>query len=98
MDGVPYLYAEHWCKKQIVRGERLHGAAWLSGNVSCLLVVSKPLAKQYGIDEPSKVVVEGRPEGILIRNVQAFEVAPNYATNAPQIIQSPKEISENEQS
>lgn len=73
-------------------GKKLQGTAWLAGNASCLLLIPKPLAKQYGIDEPSNVVIEGRPEGILIRKVEALEVAPNSATNAPEIIQSPKEI------
>jgi hypothetical protein len=65
---------------------------WLAGNASCLFLISKPLAKQYGIDEPSNVVVEGRPEGILIRKVHALEVASNSATSY-----SPQEISEDEQ-
>ena len=76
----------------IEMGKKLQGTAWLAGNASCLLLIPKPLAKQYGIDEPSNVVIEGRPEGILIRKVEALEVAPNSATNAPEIIQSPKEI------
>lgn len=73
-------------------GKKLLGTTWLAGDASCLLVVPKPLAKQYGIDQPSNVIIEGRPEGILIRKVEALEVAPNSATNAPEIIQSPKVI------
>lgn len=69
----------------------MRGTAWLAGDASCLLIVPKHLAKQYGIDEPSNVIIEGRPEGLLIRKVEALEVAPNSATNAPEI-QSPKEI------
>ena len=76
----------------IEMGKKLQGTAWLAGNASCLLLIPKPLAKQYGIDEPSNVVIEGRPEGILItRKGEALEVAPNSATNASEIIQSPKE-------
>jgi bifunctional DNA-binding transcriptional regulator/antitoxin component of YhaV-PrlF toxin-antitoxin module len=67
------------------------GTAWLAGDASCLLIVPKHLAKQYGIDDPSNVIIEGRPEGILVRKVEALEVAPYSATNAPEIIQSPKE-------
>ena len=79
-------------------GKRLQGTAWLAGNDSCLFLISKPLAKYYGIDEPSNVVVEGTREGILIRKVQALEVAPNSATNATERAQSTKEIYEDEQS
>jgi hypothetical protein len=73
-------------------GKKLHGTTWLAGDDSCLLVVPKPLAKQYGIDQPSNVIIEGRPEGILIKRVEALEVAPNSATNATETIQSPKEV------
>jgi hypothetical protein len=75
----------------IEMGKKLQGTAWLAGDASCLLIVPKHLAKQYGIDEPSNVIIEGRSEGILIRKVEALEVAPNSATNASQVIQSPKE-------
>jgi hypothetical protein len=76
----------------IEMGKKLQGTAWLAGDASCLLVLPKHLAKQYGIDDPSNVIIEGRPEGILVRKVEALEVAPNSATNASEIIQSPKEI------
>jgi hypothetical protein len=42
---------------------------FLTGRVSCTLIISKDIAKKYGIDEPSHVVVEERPEGILIRKL-----------------------------
>jgi hypothetical protein len=43
---------------------------WLAGQESCTLVIPKDFAKQYGLDEPSHVVIEGRPEGILIRKLE----------------------------
>jgi hypothetical protein len=49
---------------------KLLGTTWLAGSASCTLVIPKPLAKQYGIDHPSNVVIEGRPEGILIRKIE----------------------------
>lgn len=49
---------------------KLLGTTWLAGNASCTLVIPKPLAKEYGIDHPSNVVIEGRPEGILIRKIE----------------------------
>lgn len=50
--------------------KKLLGTTWLAGNASCTLVIPKHLAKEYGIDQPSNVVIEGRPEGILIRKVE----------------------------
>jgi|GEM_PF-865472 len=40
---------------------------FLSGTTSCTLIIAKEIAKKYGIDEPSHVIVEGTEEGILIR-------------------------------
>jgi hypothetical protein len=50
--------------------KKLLGTTWLAGNASCTLVIPKPLAKEYGIDHPSNVVIEARPEGILIRKIE----------------------------
>ena len=50
--------------------KKLLGTTWLAGNASCTLVIPKHLANEYGIDQPSNVVIEGRPEGILIRKVE----------------------------
>ena len=49
-------------KKEIIR-------TWLAGQNSCTLIIPKEFAKEYGLDQPSYVVVEGRPEGILIRKL-----------------------------
>lgn len=54
----------HKCDKKLL------GTTWLAGNTSCTLVIPKLLAREYGIDHPSNVVIEGRPEGILIRKVE----------------------------
>jgi hypothetical protein len=43
---------------------------WLSGQHSCTLVIPKEFAKIYGLDQPSHVVIEGRPDGILIKRLQ----------------------------
>jgi len=50
-------------KKEIIR-------TWLAGQNSCTLVIPKEFAKKYGLDEPSYVIVEGRPEGILIKKLE----------------------------
>jgi hypothetical protein len=50
--------------------KKLVGTTWLAGNSSCTLVIPKSLAKEYGIDQPSNIVIEGRPDGILIRKME----------------------------
>jgi hypothetical protein len=49
--------------KQIVR-------TWLAGHCSCTLVVPKDFARDYGLDRPSHVILEKKPEGILIRKLE----------------------------
>jgi hypothetical protein len=46
------------------------GKTWLAGQHSCTLVIPREFAQQYGLDQPSHVVVEGRPEGILIKKLE----------------------------
>jgi hypothetical protein len=43
---------------------------WLTGHHSCTLVVPREFARQYGLDEPSHVIIEGKPEGILIKKIE----------------------------
>ncbi|CAN5536255.1 hypothetical protein BH18THE2_BH18THE2_37420 [soil metagenome] len=43
---------------------------FLTGRTSCTLIISKDIAKRYGIDEPSHVIVEGTDIGILIRKLE----------------------------
>jgi hypothetical protein len=49
-------------KKEIVK-------TWLAGQYSCILIIPKDFAKEYGLDKPSHVIVEGTLEGILIRKL-----------------------------
>ena len=42
---------------------------WLAGQHCCTLVIPKDFAREYGIEKPSHVVIEGRPDGILIRRL-----------------------------
>jgi hypothetical protein len=50
-------------KKEIIK-------TWLTGQHSCTLVIPREFAKGYGLDKPSHVVVEKKPEGILIRKIE----------------------------
>ena len=51
-------------------GKKLLGTTWLAGNHSCTLVIPKLLAEKYGLDKPSNVIIQGLPEGILIKKVE----------------------------
>ena len=42
---------------------------WLTGNSSCTLVIPKNFAKEYGLDKPSHIIIEKRPDGLLIRRL-----------------------------
>jgi hypothetical protein len=50
-------------KKDIIK-------TWLTGQRSCTLIIAKEFAQEYGLDKPSHVVVEKRPEGILIKKIE----------------------------
>jgi hypothetical protein len=43
---------------------------WLAGHCSCTLVIPKDFAKEYGLDQPSHVMLEKKKEGILIRKLE----------------------------
>ncbi len=43
---------------------------WLSGQNSCTLIIPKSVAKEYGLENPSHVIVESTSEGILIKKLQ----------------------------
>lgn len=49
-------------KKEIIK-------TWLTGQHSCTLIIPRDFAQEYGLDEPTHVVVEGTSEGILIRKL-----------------------------
>jgi hypothetical protein len=49
-------------KKEIIK-------TWLTGQHSCTLIIPKDFAKEYGLDKPSHVVVQGTSDGILIRKL-----------------------------
>jgi hypothetical protein len=42
---------------------------WLTGQKSCTLIIPRDTARKYDLEEPSHVVVEETPEGILIRKL-----------------------------
>jgi bifunctional DNA-binding transcriptional regulator/antitoxin component of YhaV-PrlF toxin-antitoxin module len=42
---------------------------FLSGRISSTLIIPIEIAKEYGLDEASHVIVEGTSEGILIKKL-----------------------------
>jgi antitoxin component of MazEF toxin-antitoxin module len=50
-------------KKEVIK-------TWLAGQNSCTMIIPKDFAKSYGLDQPSHVVIEGTPDGILIRRLE----------------------------
>jgi hypothetical protein len=43
---------------------------WISGQKSCTLIIRRELAQEYRLLEPAHVILERRPEGILIRKLE----------------------------
>jgi hypothetical protein len=43
---------------------------WLAGQSSCTLIIPKDFAKQYGLDKPSHIIIEGQQDGILIKKLE----------------------------
>jgi hypothetical protein len=43
---------------------------WLTGQKSCTLIIPRETARKYELDEPSHIVVEETPAGILIRKLK----------------------------
>jgi hypothetical protein len=50
-------------KKEIIKTR-------LAGQRSCTLIIPKDLARIYGLDQPSHVIVECKDEGLLIRKLE----------------------------
>jgi hypothetical protein len=46
---------------------------WISGQRSATLIIERSLAEEYGLTQPSHVVLEKRTEGILIRKLKVDE-------------------------
>jgi hypothetical protein len=43
---------------------------WLTGQKSCTLIIPREIAHKYGLEEPSHVIVEETPQGIMIRKLE----------------------------
>jgi hypothetical protein len=52
---------------------------WLAGQSSCTLIIPKDFAKQYGLDKPSHIIIEGQQDGILIKKLELSDAA-NHET------------------
>ena len=43
---------------------------WITGNSSCTLVIPKGFAVEYGLDEPTHIIIEKRSAGLLIKKLE----------------------------
>jgi hypothetical protein len=43
---------------------------FLSGRLSATLIIPIEIARRHGLEKPAHVVVEERPDGILIRRIE----------------------------
>jgi bifunctional DNA-binding transcriptional regulator/antitoxin component of YhaV-PrlF toxin-antitoxin module len=43
---------------------------FMSGRLSATLIIPIEIARKYGLEKPSHVIVEETPEGILIRKLE----------------------------
>jgi len=43
---------------------------WISGPSSCTLIIPKSIAREYGLESPSHVIIEAQDNGILIRKLE----------------------------
>ena len=58
-----YKQQEHETEKHIVK-------TWLAGKCSTTLVLPKDFAKEYGLDQPSHVIIEKKDKGLFIRKLE----------------------------
>ena len=61
------MMSENNYSKQIVR-------TWITGKSSCTLVIPKEFAREYGLDNPSHVVIEKMRDGMFIKKLDLEEV------------------------
>ncbi len=45
------------------------GKTWISGQNSVTMIIDRKLAEEYDLLDPQHVVLERRPEGILIKKL-----------------------------
>jgi len=51
-------------------GNKEIAKTWITGKKSCTLVIPKRFATECGLEEPTHVVIEKTPDGILIRKLE----------------------------
>ena len=47
---------------------------WIASKKAVTMIIAKELAEKHGLTEPSNVILEDRPDGILIRKVNVDEL------------------------
>ncbi|MDR4490056.1 MAG: AbrB/MazE/SpoVT family DNA-binding domain-containing protein [Candidatus Nitrosocosmicus sp.] len=51
-------------------GKHIIKTIFLSGKISSTLIIPKEIARKYGLDEPSNVILEESENGILIKKLE----------------------------
>jgi hypothetical protein len=54
---------------------------WLTGQHSCTLIIPRELAIDYRLDEPSHVILQKTPVGLLFRRLNFEETKENNSIN-----------------
>jgi hypothetical protein len=60
---------------------------WISANKACTLIIAKELAVKHGLTEPTNIILEDTPNGILIRklNLEDLNANKTLVEQAPQV-------------
>ena len=43
---------------------------FISGKSSSTLIIPKPIAKKYGLDKPTDIILEDKEDGVLIKKLR----------------------------
>lgn len=54
---------------------------WVTGRNAATMIIAKELAVKYGLTNPSHIILEERPDGILIRKLSTEELAVGGSSN-----------------
>ncbi len=46
---------------------------WISGQISCTIIIPKEFAEDHGFIDINEAVLEGRPEGLLIKKTTSLK-------------------------
>ena len=65
---------------------------WISGQRSCTLIIKRELAEEYDLTEPAHVILERRPDGILIKKLETMKLSKVYSNKDDEVNMTDSEI------